>query len=128
MRIGLRQGAHHIVLNVQREGDVYRVHDGVADRAVRAEILGTQSMLIEADDKRYQIVFWIEPVCPPAWQPSSEVFSPDSVVAVVVLAVTCAGSELMVVAPANASFDGAVTAVTSTTRLPESDDQPPTWT
>lgn len=57
MRIGLRQGAHHIVLNVQREGDVYRVHDGVADRAVRAEILGTQSMLIEADDKRYQIVF-----------------------------------------------------------------------
>ena len=57
MRVGIKQGDRHIVLDIVREGDSYRVNDGSADRIVKADLVGAAGMLLEVDGKRHRASF-----------------------------------------------------------------------
>jgi acetyl/propionyl-CoA carboxylase alpha subunit len=57
MRIALRRGEHHLVLDVQHSGDSYRVRDGSQDRTIQVEPVGTNGLLIDADGKRRYVNF-----------------------------------------------------------------------
>ena len=55
MRIGLRSNERHLALEVQREGDGYRVRDGASDRLVRADFLDESNMVLEIDGERHRV-------------------------------------------------------------------------
>jgi 3-methylcrotonyl-CoA carboxylase alpha subunit len=55
MRIGLRNDERHLTLEVQREGDAYRVREGAADRLVRADFVDEQNLVLEVDGERHRV-------------------------------------------------------------------------